>query len=68
MEGTGACPLVGGADSYPSVVWVFLSECDVRQCGGSSDRLFADDEVVCSLGLFDLEILSPDGWDHIFPK
>ena len=24
MEGAGACPLVGGADSYSSSVWAFV--------------------------------------------
>ena len=72
MEGTGACPLVGGADSYPSGVWGFVS---VRLEGLCAWRVFR--QTVCQkMGgavippglLFGLRLLSPDGWCHVFLK
>ena len=47
MGGTGACPLVVGAGSYPSVGWA-LSLCEIRGgcvLGGSLGSLFTDGYV-----------------------
>ena len=72
MGGTGACPLVGGADLYPSGGWAFVSEWDYRQLQwggppGSLGSLFADGwGCVPTCLLFGLGLLSPDGWGQIF--
>ena len=69
VEVTGACPLEGGTDSYLSGWWGFVSGCDGWVPGRSLGSLLLMGGAVFPPGLlFGLELLSPDGWGHIFPK
>ena len=73
MGVTGACPLVGGADSYPSGGWA-LSLVEFRGCcvpggGGLSAACLLMGGAVIPPGLlFGLGLLNMDGWGQIFPK
>ena len=47
MGGTGACPLVGGAEPCPSRGWPFVCGCDVEHF-----RYLFVDQWVCVPSLF----------------
>ena len=74
MGGTGACPLVGVADSHLSGGWGFVwVRFKVGMClGGPLGSLFADwwacDPWIFFRFLFGLGLLSTDEWGQIFPK
>ena len=62
-------PTEGGADSYPSGVWGFVSRWGDCVSGGSLGSLFADEWAVFQTGLFfGFRPLSTDGWGQVFSK
>jgi len=72
MGGTDACPLVGGADSYPYGGWGFVSGGKIRGavCLGGllAARLLRGGAVIPPGLLLGLGLLTADGWGQVFPK
>ena len=71
MGRTDACPLVGGADSYPSGGWGFVSvRLEVAVCLEDlwAAFLLMGGAVIPPGLLFGLGLLSADRWGQTFPK
>ena len=70
MGGASSWSLVGGADSYPSSGWGFVSGEIRGSCvpGGPLASSLMRGAVIPPGLLFSLGLLSTDGWGQTFPK